>query len=96
MANFLLSQTGEEVQQILNEAPETKQDLASEVTNREEAVSEEAGAREQGDQTLHEADLALAQAIENEAEARRSTRQPRVISIPPSHPSGQWPSAVWK
>ena len=45
MANFLLTQTGEEVQQILNQAPQTAAGLANEVTNREEAITAEAQAR---------------------------------------------------
>ena len=45
MANFLLTQTGEEVQTILNEAPETKVGLQQEVTNREQAITAEAQAR---------------------------------------------------
>ena len=45
MANFLLTQTGEEVQEILNEAPETKEGLNQEVTNREQAITAEEQAR---------------------------------------------------
>ena len=45
MANFLLTQTGEEVQTILNEAPETKEGLQQEVTNREQAITAEEQAR---------------------------------------------------
>ena len=45
MANFLLTQTGEEVQKILNEAPETKEGLNQEVTNREQAITAEEQAR---------------------------------------------------
>ena len=45
MANFLLTQTGEEVQQILNQAPQTQVDLEAEVTNREEAITAEEQAR---------------------------------------------------
>ena len=45
MANFLLSQTGEEVQSILNQAPQTKEQLDAEVTNREEADAQEVEAR---------------------------------------------------
>ena len=45
MANFLLSQTGEEVQQILNRAPQTQADLEAEVTHREEADAAEVTAR---------------------------------------------------
>lgn len=41
MANFLLTQTGEEVQTILNEAPETKEGLQQEVNNREQAITAE-------------------------------------------------------
>ena len=47
MANFLLSQTGEEVQEILNQAPQTQADLQAEVTNREQAIADEQQAREQ-------------------------------------------------
>ena len=49
MANFLLSQTGEEVQEILNQAPQTQSDLQAEVTNREQAIADEQQAREQAD-----------------------------------------------
>lgn len=45
MANFLLTQTGEEVQNILNEAPETAEGLQQEVTNREQAITAEEQAR---------------------------------------------------
>ena len=45
MANFLLTQTGEEVQQILNQAPQTQVDLEAEVTNREDAITAEEQAR---------------------------------------------------
>lgn len=45
MANFLLTQTGEEVQEILNQAPQTQADLEAEVTNREQAISGEETAR---------------------------------------------------
>ena len=45
MANFLLTQTGEEVQTILNEAPETAEGLQQEVTNREQAITAEEQAR---------------------------------------------------
>lgn len=45
MANFLLSQTGEEVQEILNQAPQTKADLEAEVTDRENADAAEVLAR---------------------------------------------------
>ena len=45
MANFLLTQTGEEVQDILNQAPLTKEQLDAEVTNREEADGAEVTAR---------------------------------------------------
>jgi len=52
MANFLLTQTGEEVQTILNEAPETKEGLQQEVTNREQAITAEASARADADAAL--------------------------------------------
>ena len=45
MANFLLTQTGEEVQEILNQAPQTQADLEAEVTSREQAISDEETAR---------------------------------------------------
>ena len=45
MANFLLSQTGEEVQEILNQAPLTAQGLSNEIDNREQAISDEVTAR---------------------------------------------------
>ena len=45
MANFLLSQTGEEVQEILNQAPQTAQGLSDEINNREQAISDEVTAR---------------------------------------------------
>ena len=45
MANFLLTQTGEEVQQILNQAPQTAEGLQAEVINREEADNAEVIAR---------------------------------------------------
>ena len=45
MANFLLTQTGEEVQEILNQAPQTAQGLSDEINNREQAISDEVTAR---------------------------------------------------
>ena len=67
MANFLLTQTGEEVQTILNEAPETKEGLQQEVTNREQAITAEQQAREQAISAERQE---LEQAITAEATAR--------------------------
>jgi hypothetical protein len=65
MANFLLTQTGEEVQNILNEAPETAEGLQQEVTNREQAISAEQQAREQAITAEEQArNEAIAAAIE--------------------------------
>ena len=67
MANFLLTQTGEEVQTILNEAPETKEGLQQEVTNREQAITAEEQAR---DEAIAAEQQAREQAITDEATAR--------------------------
>ena len=67
MANFLLTQTGEEVQTILNEAPETKEGLQQEVTNREQAITAEEQAR---DEAIAAEQQAREQAITAEASAR--------------------------
>ena len=83
MANFLLTQTGEEVQTILNEAPETKEGLQQEVTNREQAITAEASARADADAALdakidaettraENAEGALADAIAKEVTDRKA------------------------
>ena len=68
MANYLLTQTGEEVQGILNQAPETEAGLQQEVTNREQAITAEQQAREQA---IAAEATAREQAIAAEATARQ-------------------------